>query len=136
MKIIYREATKAYVVNDGMLCLPHPQDESVPEDIRESYRERWEEADAYAKAHPEDVTVEYPPADPTEEELKEAKAKEVRAQRDALLEETDYLLMPDYPISAEDLEAVKAYRQALRDVPEQEGFPYTVVWPEKPSVVS
>ena len=66
----------------------------------------------------------------------EAKAKEVRAQRDALLEETDYLLMPDYPISADDLEAVKAYRQALRDVPEQEGFPYTVVWPEKPSVVS
>ena len=24
------------------------------------------------------------------------------------------------------------YRQALRDVPEKEGFPFNVVWPEKP----
>jgi len=24
------------------------------------------------------------------------------------------------------------YRQALRDIPQQEGFPYNVVWPEKP----
>lgn len=28
--------------------------------------------------------------------------------------------------------AIPAYRQALRDVPQQEGFPYSIVWPEKP----
>lgn len=29
--------------------------------------------------------------------------------------------------------AMAKYRQALRDVPQQEGFPYRVVWPEAPS---
>lgn len=56
----------------------------------------------------------------------------VRAKRDALLAETDYLLMSDYPVSEETLEAVKAYRQALRDVPEQSGFPQSVTYPTKP----
>lgn len=42
--------------------------------------------------------------------------------------------MPDYPINAETLEAVKAYRQALRDLPQQEEFPLDVMWPKKPEV--
>lgn len=29
--------------------------------------------------------------------------------------------------------AIPAYRQELRDIPQQEGFPYNVVWPEKPN---
>jgi len=29
-------------------------------------------------------------------------------------------------------EAMTAYRQALRDVPQQEGFPQTITWPTKP----
>ena len=40
----------------------------------------------------------------------------------------------DYPISAEDLAKVKAYRQELRDLPEQEGFPESVEWPTEPKV--
>ncbi|WP_373325110.1 phage tail assembly chaperone [Microvirgula aerodenitrificans] len=42
---------------------------------------------------------------------------------------TDYLLMPDYPISTGQLAEVRAYRQALRDVPLQAGFPQTIDWP-------
>lgn len=76
------------------------------------------------------TTVEEIPQ-PTEEEKRAKKEAEVRAKRDYLISQTDYLLQPDYPISAEDLEKVKAYRQALRDVPEQEGFPFDVVWPEE-----
>ena len=72
--------------------------------------------------------------EPTPEELKERKAAEVRAQRDYLLNKTDYLVSGDYPISAEDLAKVKAYRQALRDIPEQEGFPETVAWPKEVQV--
>ena len=60
-------------------------------------------------------------------------AKALRAKRDALLAETDYLLMPDYPIEPERKEAMETYRQALRDVPEQEGWPFSVEWPEVPS---
>ncbi len=79
------------------------------------------------------TTVEKIP-EPTPEEIKERKAAEVRAQRDYLLNKTDYLVSGDYPISAEDLAKVKAYRQALRDLPEQEGFPESVEWPTEPKV--
>ena len=79
------------------------------------------------------TTVEAIP-EPTPEELKERKAAEVRAQRDYLLNKTDYMVSGDYPISAEDLAKVKAYRQELRDLPEQEGFPESVEWPTEPKV--
>lgn len=72
----------------------------------------------------------------TEAEKREEAEKSVRAKRDSLISETDYLLTSDYPISAEDLEAVKVYRQALRDVPQQEGFPFDVVWPELPTILA
>lgn len=79
------------------------------------------------------TTVEAIP-EPTPEELKERKAAEVRAKRDYLLNQTDFYVSGDYPISAEDLAKVKAYRQALRDIPEQDGFPESVEWPTEPKV--
>ena len=57
---------------------------------------------------------------------------QVRAQRDAMIAETDYLMMSDYPISEDDKALVETYRQALRDIPEQEGFPSEVQWPVAP----
>lgn len=65
----------------------------------------------------------------------EEQAEIVRARRNSLIEETDFLLMSDYPISEEALAALKTYRQALRDVPEQTGFPNTIEWPSKPEVI-
>lgn len=59
-------------------------------------------------------------------------AKEVREKRNALIAETDFMAMPDYPLDAEQKAAVMAYRQALRDVPEQAGFPRQIDWPVKP----
>lgn len=53
-------------------------------------------------------------------------ASEVRAKRNQLLAETDYTCLADRQPSA----TVIAYRQALRDLTKQEGFPYAVVWPE------
>lgn len=73
-----------------------------------------------------------PIPEPTVQEL----ASSVRSQRDTKLSATDYLVVPDYPISPEDLEAVKAYRQALRDIPEQSGFPKNVQWPVEPQFLS
>lgn len=60
-------------------------------------------------------------------------AKSLRAKRDALLAQTDYLLMPDYPLEPERKEAVEAYRQALRDLPSQKSWPLSVNWPEAPN---
>lgn len=68
------------------------------------------------------------PKTPTSDEL----AAAARAKRDTLLAETDYLLMPDYPITAEKLTLVKTYRQLLRDITEQLGFPIDIAWPPHP----
>ncbi len=62
-------------------------------------------------------------------------AFDIRDKRNTLLADTDYLIQPDYPISNEDCESVKAYRQALRDITKQDGFPRNVVWPDKPEVI-
>lgn len=60
-------------------------------------------------------------------------AEEARAERDKLLAETDWTQVLDAPIDAETREAYRAYRQSLRDIPEQEGFPDTITWPELPA---
>lgn len=73
---------------------------------------------------------EVPPYVPTDEEL----ADSIRRYRDEKLEETDFFVMPDYPSDPKDLEEVKTYRQALRDITKQSGFPKEVTWPELPSV--
>lgn len=119
-KIIYRTETRAYVV--GKLCVPHPEDESIPEDIRKQFSAMWVDIDAYAKAHPDMVTKEqaYVPPVLTTEEL----AARVRAERNRRLTATDYLVVPDYPLDPDKLEEVKTYRQALRDLPQQPGFPW------------
>ena len=51
-----------------------------------------------------------------------------RATRDDLLKATDHYGLSDVPMT----DAMTAYRQALRDVPQQEGFPQTITWPTKP----
>jgi len=57
-------------------------------------------------------------------------AQFVRATRNQLLRDSDWTQLQDAPTNAE---AWAAYRQALRDVPSQEGFPSAVVWPEVPA---
>ena len=56
-------------------------------------------------------------------------AKGVRATRDAKLAETDWTQVADAPV---DQTAWATYRQALRALPEQAGFPHNVTWPTKP----
>jgi hypothetical protein len=70
-----------------------------------------------------------PPMPPTPEYL----AASIRAERDRRIAACDYLMIPDYPLSPESRAAWEAYRQALRDVPSQDGFPNAVVWPEPPA---
>ena len=55
-------------------------------------------------------------------------AKSARNKRDGLLKETDHYALSDVTMS----DAMKTYRQALRDVPQQTDFPGTISWPTKP----
>jgi Phage tail assembly chaperone protein len=56
------------------------------------------------------------------------KAAEVRTERNEKITACDWRVLPDVSNS----DAWKVYRQALRDVPMQLGFPNNVVWPDAP----
>lgn len=127
--IIHRIFDDSYVItNNGMPYHIYP--------YAAEFAEEWDAVFAYAEAHPECVTGEQPyvPPVPTTEEL----AASVRAERDRRITATDYLVMPDYPLSQENLEEIKTYRQSLRDLPQQPGFPWNgpddpaCPWPVKP----
>lgn len=60
----------------------------------------------------------------------------VRRKRDSLISGTDYYILPDYPSTPDGIEAVKQYRQVLRDITLQRGFPRNVQWPSLPSALS
>jgi hypothetical protein len=79
---------------------------------------QWFETWMIEEASPEQV-----------EERTNAKQKDVRAQRNNLLIESDWTQIDDVPVNKQ---AWAVYRQALRDLTEQEGFPWDLTWPEKP----
>lgn len=54
------------------------------------------------------------------------------ALRNKLLAESDWTQLPDVHEGTTPLQW-RVYRQGLRDVPQQEGFPNSIVWPEMPS---
>jgi hypothetical protein len=56
-------------------------------------------------------------------------AAEVRAQRNSLLAASDWTQVDDAPV---DKAAWATYRQELRDISAQEGFPWAVEWPTQP----
>lgn len=60
------------------------------------------------------------------------KSEVLRKKRDVLLSETDWAICLDSPLDAETKSEVVHYRQALRDFPQQEGFPFESVFPESP----
>lgn len=60
-------------------------------------------------------------------------ANSARAMRDALIKETDFYMLPDYPNFPQ---GITEYRQALRDITGQPGFPHSIDWPMLPASVS
>ena len=73
--------------------------------------------------------------DKTPEEFKKQdddKAAQERNFRDRLLAMSDWVVIKSVEVEMPELEAWKTYRQALRDAPEQEGFPWTIDWPQTP----
>lgn len=65
----------------------------------------------------------------TIQQASQQQADDVRQDRNALLAASDWAMAAD---ATTDKAAWATYRQALRDVPQQAGFPSSVVWPVKP----
>jgi len=59
-------------------------------------------------------------------------AKSVRQSRDDKLKETDWIVIKNLESNANIPGVWEVYRQALRDVPNQSGFPWTITWPVEP----
>ena len=85
--------------------------------------EQCAELEAFIANFDPATAISWPPPLPPDEQ-----ERLTRAERDRRLLATDYLLMPDYPISTEDLNAVKAYRQQLRDLSTAPDWPQ-IEWP-------
>ena len=63
----------------------------------------------------------------------DAQAQSITNQRDNLLYKTDWTQIPNNPLTSEQQAAWATYRQELRDIPQQSGFPYNVTWPVAPT---
>jgi hypothetical protein len=92
----------------------------VTSNDEEAYGQKlWQELQAY--------TGEIAPSEFTIEQIADGDA---RQKRDQLLKESDWTQNPDVPESTSSRWVV--YRQALRDITEQPGYPMEIVWPEPP----
>lgn len=59
-------------------------------------------------------------------------AAKARGLRDALLTACDWTMLTDAPLTDAQKSAWKKYRQDLRAVPQQSGFPGKITWPTTP----
>jgi hypothetical protein len=55
----------------------------------------------------------------------------VRAERDRRLADCDWTQVSDAPLTVTDREGWADYRQALRDIPQTQADPDSIVWPER-----
>jgi len=57
----------------------------------------------------------------------------VRIRRNGLLRKTDWMFLQDSIVDEDKKEQYRIYRQLLRDLSEQSGFPSSIVWPTEPN---
>lgn len=73
--------------------------------------------------------------DATTEEIADRVAKQaasIRDERNWLISESDWTQLDDTPLNNSAKLSWANYRQQLRDIPTQSGFPWNVTWPVKP----
>jgi len=111
-----------------MTYTPSTLDKLFPQGVKYHWRspytyENLEWADE-AVAKPTEAEI----AAVNDEAIRDEKFKLLRAERDRLLTETDYLALADSTLTDE----MRTYRQALRDLPANTVDPANPVWPTKP----
>lgn len=106
------------VVVTGYPQQDHTKDVVEGTPVFNEERNRWEQSWVVVDAKPEDIL-----------QRTEAKASDLRSQRNLKISLCDWTQLPDAPVNKE---AWAAYRQALRDITKQDGFPWDIQWPLSP----
>jgi hypothetical protein len=57
---------------------------------------------------------------------------QITDKRQILLQQSDWTQLPNGPLTAEQQQAWAVYRQELRDITSQSGYPFNVIWPTPP----
>ena len=97
--------------------ITHDLTESTPELIDGAWTQQWSVI-AVSESEVVERTAEV--------------AEQARLDRDNLLKQSDWRAIKSQEPGASISQAWNDYRQALRDVPQQAGFPSTITWPTKP----
>ena len=101
----------------------------VEQNDKDQWVQAWVEQDMFEDTTVDDVTTTKADHEAAyQAKLDATTAEAVRNQRNNLLAETDWMGLSDVTMSSN----WATYRQALRDVPSQSGFPDDITWPEKP----
>jgi len=101
----------------------------VEQDSNNNWVQAWVERDMFSDTTEDGVTTTKAEHEAAYQARLDADAADsVRAERETKLKESDWMALSDVTMTAE----WSTYRQALRDVPEQAGFPHTVTWPTEP----
>ncbi len=106
---IINEETKECSVGIGTNAEFYQSIGMIEQDVEQGYNGSW-----YISGYAPDKPIELQTA-------------EKRAERDVILQSTDIYMLPDYPITEEEREAYKQYRQYLRDLPSDEAFPNVAI---------
>lgn len=140
---VWDAATCDFLGVDPVLAAPAPAPSGeykivvrngVVQDANGNWVEAYEERDMFADYVNDDgVTVTKAEQEQAYTANKDAEAAaSVRTQRDALLASCDWMAIKAFEAGATVAADWATYRQALRDVTAQDGFPHNVTWPVKP----
>ena len=101
----------------------------VEQNAKDQWVQAWIEQDMFADTTVDGVTTTKAEHEAAyQAKLDADAAAKNRLTRNNLLAETDWIGLSDVTMSSD----WATYRQALRDVPSQSGFPHDITWPEKP----
>ena len=103
------------------------------QDANNNWVQAWVERDMFSDTTEDGVTTTKAEHEAAYQARLDTEAAErVRSERNQKLKDTDWMGMSDVTMSAD----WTTYRQALRDVPSQAGFPNTITWPTEPGAQS
>lgn len=109
---------QAYV--DNGVVIPYTQEQAQTKANKPSFFFVWSN-DTFTWQDPRDVQQKYNDA-----------VDSINIQRVELLYKSDWTQIPNNPLTTEKQQEWADYRQQLRDITSQSGYPFNVVWPTQP----